>query len=292
MVKSMTGFGRCETTINGRDIIVEIKSVNHRYFEFSCRTTRGYSFLEDKLKTYINQKVARGKVDMFVSVSSGEDTEVQVTVNHSLAAGYVTALRELQTAYNLADDISVSSVARYNDIFTIHKTPEDEDQIWSEVVQAADVALGNFVSMREAEGEQLKNDVMSRCANILSIVEKIEQQAPQTLIDYEARLKERIYEMLAGANYDEQRVLTEVAVFADKVAVAEETVRLRSHFDQFSSIINAQGPIGRKLDFIIQEMNRETNTIGSKVQDAALAHMVVEIKSEIEKIREQIQNIE
>ena len=233
MIRSMTGFGRCETVINGREITVEIKSVNHRYFEFSCRTPRSYGFLDDKLKNYVNSRVSRGKIDMFVSIGASDEEPCDVTVNA-------------------------------------------------------------FVAMRETEGEKMKEDILSRANTILSVVGEIEERSPQTVAEYEQRLMERIKQTLAenDVKVDEQRILTEVAVFADKVAVAEETVRLRSHFDQLSKFLEYDEPVGRKIDFIIQEMNRESNTIGSKVQDAILAHKVVDIKSEIEKIREQVQNIE
>lgn len=292
MVMSMTGFGRCETEINGRQITVEIKSVNHRFFEFSCRATRGYAFIEEKAKSYVNKRVARGKVDMFVSISADNEADSQVLINHSLAAGYIKALHELSETYGIEDDTSVSVLSRYSDIFTVKKAPEDEDKIWEDVSKAVDIALDNFISMRKAEGEKLKLDVLTRANKILSIVNEIEERSPQTVLEYEQRMTERIKEFLDGANFDEQRVLTEVAIFADKVAVAEETVRLRSHFEQLNSFLNSDGAIGRKLDFILQEMNREANTIGSKVQDALLAHKVVDIKAELEKIREQIQNIE
>lgn len=292
MIRSMTGFGRCETVINSREFTVEIKSVNHRYFEFNCRTTRGYNFLEDKLKNYVAQKVSRGKIDMFVSLSAGEDSPAEVTVNHNLAAGYINAMKELGKTYGLSNDITISTIARYPDIFSVHKAAEDEEQVLADVLQAVDIALDSFVSMREAEGEKLKTDILSRAKTIIDTVEKIEERSPETVSAYEKRLKEKIEETLADKDVDEQRVLTEVAVFADKVAVAEETVRLRSHFDQLEKFMNSSEPVGRKIDFIIQEMNREANTIGSKVQDAELAHMVVDIKAEIEKIREQVQNIE
>ena len=269
----MTGFGRHEATVDGRDIVVEIKSVNHRYYEFNCRTTRGYNFLEEKLKSYIKEKVSRGKIDVYVSLSQKEDTESIVKINPSLAQGYINALKKLSTDYGVADDISVSTVAQYNDIFQVHRAPEDEEEVWNAVKEVLDVALDNFIKMREVEGEKMKADIMSRAETILSIVSKIEEKSPERVKDYEARL-------------------TEVAIFADKVAVDEETVRLRSHFDQLKLLMNSDGEIGRKIDFIIQEMNREANTIGSKANDSTLSHMVVDIKAEIEKIREQIQNIE
>lgn len=294
MIKSMTGFGRCETVINGREITVEIRSVNHRYFEFSCRTPRGYGFLDDKLKAYVNSKVSRGKVDVFVSVSASDELPAEVTVNHQLVAGYIKAMQEISETYKIDNDVSVVAISRFSDIYTVHKAAEDEEEIISDVLSAVDIAIESFVKMRETEGERLKADILSRANIILSIVEEIEQRSPQTVKEYEQRLLERIKQTLADndVSVDEQRVLTEVAIFADKVAVAEETVRLRSHFEQLKEFLEYDEPVGRKIDFIIQEMNREANTIGSKVQDAILAHKVVDIKSEIEKIREQVQNIE
>lgn len=292
MIRSMTGFGRGEATVDGRDITVEIKSVNHRYFEFNCRTTRGFGFLEEKLKSYIRERVSRGKIDMFVSLSQKEDTEAIVKINPSLARGYINALKKLSEDYGVKDDISVSTVSSYSDIFQVHKAPEDEEEVWNAVKPVVDTALNNFITMRETEGEKMKADVMSRAKHILSIVDEIESRSPERVKEYEARLKERIEELLGSADYDEQRVITEVAIFADKVAVDEETVRLRSHFDQLKTLMEGDGEVGRKLDFIIQEMNREANTIGSKANDSNLSHMVVDIKAEIEKIREQIQNIE
>lgn len=292
MIRSMTGFGRCEDTIDGRDIIVEIKSVNHRYFEFSSRISRGYGFLDEKLKSYLQNRLSRGKVDVFVSIETLEDTDAQVLVNHSLAAGYVAALRELAQRYQLRDDISVGVVSRYPDIFTVHKAPEDEDVIWQAVQSVADRALVSLIHMREAEGERLKADVLQRTQTILQIVGQIEERSPRTVQEYQQKLRQRLDEMLGDANIDEQRILTEAAVFADKVAVAEETVRLRSHFGQCVKMLDSNEAVGRKLDFIVQEMNREANTIGSKCVDSQIAYMVVDIKAEIEKIREQIQNIE
>lgn len=292
MIRSMTGFGRCEDTIDGRDIIVEIKSVNHRYFEFSSRISRGYGFLDEKLKSYLQSQISRGKIDVYISIETLEDTDAQVLVNHSLASGYVSALRELAERYHLRDDISVSTVSRYTDIFTIHKTPDDEEIIWNSVKKVADRALSALIRMRETEGERLKTDVLQRTDTILRTVGQIEERSPQTVIEYEAKLKQRLAEMLTDTNIDEQRILTEAAIFADKIAVAEETVRLRSHFEQCVKMLNSDEAIGRKLDFIVQEMNREANTIGSKCVDSQIAYMVVDIKAEIEKIREQIQNIE
>lgn len=294
MIKSMTGFGRCESVINGREITVEIKSVNHRYFEFSCRTPRGYGFLDDKLKSYVNSRVSRGKIDMFVTIGASEETPAQVTVNHQLVSGYINAFKEISDTYGIENDVTAVSLSRFPDVFTVHKAPEDEEQITADVLSVAKTALDSFIMMREAEGEKMKADILSRANTILSIVSEIEERSPQTVAEYENRLLDRIRQTLEDyeVEIDEQRVLTEVAVFSDKVAVAEETVRLRSHFDQLEEFLEYSEPVGRKIDFIIQEMNREANTIGSKVQDAVLAHKVVDIKSEIEKIREQVQNIE
>ncbi|MGX8711839.1 MAG: YicC/YloC family endoribonuclease [bacterium] len=292
MIKSMTGFGRYEEVINGRDIIIEIKSVNHRYFEFSSRITRGYGFLDEKLKSYLQSKISRGKIDVYAFIETMEDTDAQVLVNHSLAAGYVNALRELAQRYSLRDDISVGTVSRYSDIFTVHKAPEDEQIIWDSVRQVTDQALAAFLKMREIEGERLKADVLQRAETILQTVGKIEERSPQTVSEYQQKLTQKLTELLSDSNIDEQRILTETAIFADKIAVSEETVRLRSHFEQFSNMLNSNEAIGRKLDFIVQEMNREANTIGSKCIDSQIAYMVVDIKAEIEKIREQIQNIE
>ncbi len=292
MLRSMTGFGRCEDTINGRHVIVEIKSVNHKFFEFSTRITRGFGFLDDKLKTYIQSRVSRGKIDVYVHVENLEDSDVQVLVNHSLASGYINALREIGERYNLDGNVSVNVISGYNDIFSVHKTPDDEEKIWTVVKAVAEKAVDNFIAMRENEGERLYNDIITRAENIISIVNKIEEYSPQTVNEYRKRLENKLREVLEDRNIDEQRVLTEAAIFADKVAVDEETVRLKSHFVQLKGFADSKEPIGRKMDFLVQEMNREANTIGSKACDSKIAYMVVDIKAEIEKIREQVQNIE
>ena len=294
MIKSMTGFGRCRTVLHGREISVEIKSVNHRFFEFSCRTPKGYGFLDDKLKALVNSRVSRAKIDMFVTVGTAEDTPAEVKINHSLVSGYINAMKEISETYGIENDVTVTAISRFPDVYTVSKAQEDEEEITADVLEAANTAIDGFIAMREAEGEKMKADILGRAEVILATVEEIEERSPQTVKEYEERLLDRINKTLLdyNINIDEQRVLTEVAVFADKVAVAEETVRLRSHFAQLSKIMESQTPIGREIDFIIQEMNREANTIGSKVQDAEIAHKVVKIKSEIEKMREQIQNIE
>lgn len=292
MIRSMTGYGRFEGEIDGRKVVFEIKSVNHRFMELQCRTPRGYGFIEETIKTVVNRNVTRGKVDVFVSIEADDKVEAEVSINNSLASGYVKALRELRDRYDLADDISVSAVARYSDIFTVRKPPENEEQLCAVVERAGNEALAQFVAMREREGEKLRDDVLGRCDTIIGIVEQIEERSPAVVEEYRSRLYARLSEVLGDTTIEPQRILTEAAIFADKTAVDEETVRLRSHIDQLRTMLSGSDPVGRKLDFIVQEMNREANTIGSKVSDAQLAHKVVDIKSEIEKIREQIQNIE
>lgn len=294
MIRSMTGYGRAQAVIDTINITVELKSVNHRYFEFSSRVPRNYGFLDEKLKSYIGSRVSRGKVECYVSVENLENNEVEILVNHSLAESYLKALRELAERNELVlrDDLAMSSLARYNDIFTVHKQEADEEKIWNAVKQVASVAVDKFIVMRETEGEKLKNDVLSRADLILSKVAEIEERSPQTVKEYNDKLLSRINEYLSDVQVDEQRLLTECAIFADKVAVAEETVRLRSHIDQLRVFFESNEAVGRKIDFLVQEMNRESNTIGSKAQDVTIARNVIDIKAEIEKIREQIQNIE
>ena len=292
MINSMTGFGRFEGLVNGRNITLEIKSVNHRYLEFSCRLTRGYSFLEEKIKSYISGVISRGKVDMFVSITEPEDTPAEVQINYNLAQGYVNALKELSEKYNVINNVSTVDIGRYPDVLTVNKASEDEDVVWNDVKEALDSALKDFTSMRKDEGKRLKADILGRAKTIIKIVSEIEKRSPETVKEYQSRIKEKIEELLNSKEYDEQRVITEVAIFADKIAVDEETVRLRSHFEQLKTYLNDDKPVGRSIDFLIQEMNREANTIGSKVRDAELAQKVVRIKNEIEKIREQVQNIE
>ncbi len=292
MIRSMTGYGRAEVLVNGRNILVEIRSVNHRYFEFSCRSPRAYGFLESRLKTYLQGKLSRGKVDVNVSIQTVEGSSASVQVNRELAASYVQALRALEEPLGLRDDLSLSAISRFSDIFTVNKETEDEDAVWADVLQVADEATGRFVQMRETEGAKMKEDVESRLDFILQAVEQVEARSPKTVEEYRARLYNKMSEVLGNTQIDEQRILTEAALYAEKIAVSEETVRLRSHVGQFRAILAQGGPVGRKLDFLIQECNRETNTIGSKAQDIEIARIVVDIKSEIEKIREQIQNIE
>lgn len=292
MIKSMTGYGRSQAINGGLDISFEIKSVNHRYFEFSSRTPRSYSFLDEKIKSYVKSRVARGKIECYVYINEIEAEAADVAVNKPLAEGYIKALNSLEEDFGLRNDMSVMQVARLPEVLSVKKAEADEDAVWAAVLPVAAEAVDNFISMRTTEGEKLREDVLSRAAVILENVEFIEKRSPQTVKEYTQRLTDRIKEVLEDKTIDESRILTEAAIFADKVAVAEETVRLRSHISQLEELLNSSEAVGRKLDFLVQEMNREANTIGSKCQDVNVTKKVLDIKSEIEKIREQIQNIE
>ncbi len=292
MIKSMTGYGQARRIIDGMNIAVEIKSVNHRYFEFSSRTPRAYGFLEEKLKSYLQGMISRGKVDCGVSIETLEETDVVISLNASVAQGYLNAFGELSERFGLQNDITVSSMARFADIFAIHREQTDEEKIWNAVKTVAEEAIGRFIAMREAEGERLRDDILSRADGILEKVSFIEERSPQTVKEYNEKLLTRMRQVLEDTHVDEQRLLTEAAIFADKVAVAEETVRLRSHIGQLHTLFGSDEAIGRKLDFLVQEINREANTIGSKAQDVEIGRRVIDIKAEVEKIREQIQNIE
>jgi uncharacterized protein (TIGR00255 family) len=292
MIKSMTGYGKSEQTIDSLNVTVEIKSVNHRYFEFSARVPREYGFLEEKLKKYCNSLITRGKVECYVSVEDLEEREMEVNVNETLAAGYVKALKELSERFGLKDDISAVTLSRYPDVITLHKASEDEERIWNAVKTVAETAVSKFIEMRETEGGKLRGDILSRADYIIECVEFIEGRSPETVREYNEKLKQRMKELLGDAAVDEQRLLNEAAIYADKIAVDEETVRLRSHISQLREFMNSSEAIGRKLDFLVQEINREANTIGSKAQDVDIAKKVIAIKAEVEKIREQVQNIE
>ena len=292
MIRIMTGYGRYQDTVDGMDITVEIKAVNHRYYEYSSRLPRAYGFLDDKLKAYLQGSISRGKVDVYVFIDTADAPGSRVTVNHSLVQGYLKALGEIAETYGLRNDVSVMSLARYPDLLTVHREAEDEEAVWAAVRTVADVALNRFLQMREKEGEKLQEDILSRTAAILEAVGQVEERSPQTVREHMDKVQARMRELLGTATVDEQRLLTEAALFADKIAVAEETVRLRSHISQLEHMLAGNEAVGRKLDFLVQEINREANTIGSKAQDVQLARVVVDIKAEIEKIREQIQNIE
>ncbi|MDY5947860.1 MAG: YicC/YloC family endoribonuclease [Oscillospiraceae bacterium] len=292
MIKSMTGYGRAQKLVDGMDITVEIKSVNHRYFEFSSRLPRNYGFLDEKLKSFFNSALARGKMECYVQIEAVEEPDTLISLNHSLVKGYLDAYKELADTYGIENDIKVSNISRVSDIFMVRKQAADEDRIWAAVSEVAKAALDGFVAMREREGARLRDDVLSRLDEIISNVEFIEKRSPETVAEYNEKLLGRLREMLGDAHIDEQRILTEAAIFADKIAVAEETVRLRSHISQLRSFLDSSEAIGKKMDFLVQELNREANTIGSKAQDVEIARRVVAVKAEIEKIREQIQNIE
>ena len=292
MIKSMTGYGRAVETVNGREFTVELRSVNNRYLDCSVRLPRLLSFAEDAVKQAVKASVSRGKVDVFISLRSEAEDDVQVNLNRGVLEGYLAAMRQMVTEFGVQDDISVSTVSRLPDVFTVEKKEVDEDQLLSDLLQAVSKALEGYDAMRTREGAALDADLRSRGETILSLVSQVEQGNGQTVADYRARLENKLREVLENTNIDESRILTEAAIFADKVAVDEETVRLRSHLQQMNSMLDGGGAIGRKLDFLLQEMNREANTIGSKCTDVKLARIVVDIKAELEKIREQTQNIE
>ena len=292
MIRSMTGFGRAFAETDGYVITVEIKSVNHRYFEFSCRLPRQYGFLEEKLKSHINFKVSRGKVDCYVTIEALNTDNAQVVINHTLASAYVKALKELSAEYGLREDFGAVSLSHYPEVLIPKKAEEDEEKLWCLTKAVANEAIEKFIAMRETEGGKMKADIHSRGQNILENVSFIEERSPETVRLYNQKLVERVHELIGDVSLDEGRILQEVAVFADKVAVAEETVRLRSHIEQLNNFLESNEPVGRKMDFLVQEINREANTIGSKANDVEIARKIVDIKAEIEKIREQIQNVE
>ena len=292
MVRSMTGFGRAEQDFDGLNVTVEIKSVNHRYFEFSSRLPRSYQYLEEKLKNFCQGRIARGKVEVSVLIDDTRPGGTKVEINGEYCDSYLNALKTLKTCYDLKDDISVMTVARNPEVFKITKSDLDADLLTESVLSVASAAADAFVAMRETEGRRLKADVENRVGIILNRVELIEKRSPETVKIYREKIEQKMLELLGNVQVDEQRLLTETAIFADKVAVAEETVRLRSHMQQLCALMEDNEAIGRKLDFVVQEMNREANTIGSKAQDIEIARAVIDIKAEIEKIREQIQNIE
>lgn len=292
MVCSMTGFGRAKETVSGLDITVEIKSVNHRFFEFSSRVPRAYQFLDEKLKTFCGKSIVRGKAEVSVTVADNTQSGTVVEIDRGLADAYIKALGRLAREYRIKNDIKVSSLMSVPGIFKVTQNTADDYTVTAAVLQVAQSALDSFIKMRTVEGERLADDVKKRTDLILQKVAFIEARSPKTVKEYRERIEQKIRELIGDTAVDEQRLITETAVFADKVAVDEETVRLRSHISQLCALLDNGGAVGRKLDFIVQEMNREANTIGSKAQDIEIAHTVVDIKAEIEKIREQIQNIE
>ncbi len=292
MIKSMTGYGSAKGAVEGLQITVELKSVNNRYLDASVRMPRSFLFAEDAVKSAVQRHISRGKVDVFVSVDSTDAGDMSVKVNEALLRGYLEALRHIAEEYSLPNDATALSVSRFPDVLCVEKKDLDAEAITAGILAVAEQALLDFDAMREREGAKLRDDVLARLQTIEALVSEVERESPKTTADYRARLEARMAEILGTAGIDENRILAEAAIFADHIAVDEETVRLRSHISQLKTMINGSSPTGRKIDFLIQEFNREANTIGSKCQNSEIAHTVVDLKSEIEKIREQIQNIE
>lgn len=292
MIRSMTGYGRARETINNRDITVELRSVNNRFLDCTVKIPRIYTCCEDAIKARVQKAITRGKVDVFVTIISVGAEATAVTVNRDLAAGYVKALRSMAEDYALRDDISVMNVARFPDVLTVTKADEDMESLSADICSVLDQALAGYTSMRETEGQKLREDIDGRLNTIEELTKKIELRSPKTVAEYRERLTAKMKEVLQSTTIEESRILMEAAVYADKVAVDEETVRLHSHVAQLRAMLENGGVIGRKADFLIQELNRESNTIGSKCCDLEITEDVVSLKAEIEKIREQIQNIE
>ena len=292
LIKSMTGYGRSVETRNGREFTVEVRSVNNRYLDCAVRLPRLVAFGEDAVKQAVKNTISRGKVDVYVSVRSEGGEQGTVTLNTALAEGYLAAMRQMAETFGLENDVKVSDLSRLPEVFTVDKPEVDEEALLADLMAVANEALAGYDAMRTTEGAALDHDLRSRGARILELVGQVEKQSPKTVSDYRARLEAKLREGLANTAIDESRILTEAAIFADKVAVDEETVRLRSHLNQMNAMLDAGGAVGRKLDFLLQEMNREANTIGSKCTDVAVARIVVDIKAELEKIREQVQNVE
>jgi uncharacterized protein (TIGR00255 family) len=288
----MTGYGRAVETVNGREFTVEVRSVNNRYLDCNVKLPRSLSFGEEAVKQAIKGTISRGKVDMYISMTAETADQVKISLNSGVLEGYLSAMRQMVDGYGVKDDISVSTVSRLPDVFTVERAEVDEEQLLADLLLVVQKALDGYNAMRQTEGVNLEKDLRSRGQTILELVAQVEQGSAQTVQDYRDRLEAKLQEVLANTSIDESRILTEAAIFADKVAVDEETVRLRSHLEQMNAMLTDGGAMGRKLDFLLQEMNRETNTIGSKCSDVRLARIVVDIKAELEKIREQTQNIE
>lgn len=292
MIKSMTGYGRAQEIIGGMDILVELRSVNHRYYEFSSRLPRMCGFLDEKLKSMLQGSISRGKVEANVSINYSEGKEAVIAVNKSIAKGYIEALNEANNELGLHNDLSLSQLLKLPDVFNVQKSVQDGDEIWEAVQSVAKLALESFMLMREAEGGKMFEDISKKLDAVEDMLRYIEKKAPLISESYRNRLYSKLCDVLEDKGIDEQRIITEAAIFSERVAVDEETVRLGSHIDQFRDLLSQNVPVGRKLDFLIQEMNREVNTIGSKSQDIEITRVVVDLKSEIEKIREQVQNVE
>ena len=299
-MKSMTGYGRAKQELHGRTITAELRAVNHRYLDCTVKAPRQYGFLDDAVKKAAAARIARGKVEVYIGVETQEGGDIAVTVNHAVAEHYLAALHELADKYGLRDDVSVMSLAKLPDVLGSERIEQDADEMTRDVLSVFDEACDNFDEMRTREGAKLAEDVRNRASEIERMVGEVEVRSPERVREYREKLLDAVSmfddeimkEVLADTSIDETRIVTEAAIYADKTAVDEETVRLRSHLQQLDGMLNEVKPVGRKLDFLVQEMNRETNTIGSKANDVSMAQIVVNIKSEIEKIREQIQNIE
>ena len=292
LIKSMTGYGRACRSFENREITVEIRSVNNRYLDCTVKLPRIYGFAEDRIKQLVKEHVTRGKVDVFITVVNTAGDAVQISLNRPVLEGYLSAMEAMAADYPVKNDISVTALSRLPDVFLVEKADIDEEAQARDLLTVTEEALRQYDAMRAAEGSAMEQDLTNRKAAILDLVAKVEARSPVTVAEYRARLQAKMQEVLASTSIDESRILTEAAVFADKIAVDEETVRLRSHLNQLGNMLSTGGPIGRKLDFLLQEMNREANTIGSKGNDLEQARVVVEIKAELEKIREQTQNIE
>ena len=292
MVKSMTGYGRAVETVNGREFTVELRSVNNRYLDCTVKLPRSLSFAEEAVKQAVKNTISRGKVDVYISVHSETAADVQVTLNAAMVEGYLAAMKQMVDTYGVRDDISVSRLSRMNEVFTVEKPQVDEEQLLADLMSVVDKALKSYDAMRAVEGKALENDLRNRGNTFLELVAQVEAGNRQTVIDYRTRLYNKLKEVLATTAIDASRLLTEAAIFADTVCVDEETARLRSHLEQMNAMLTAGGALGRKLDFLRQEMIRESNTIVSKCTDVKLARIVADIKAELEKIREQTQNIE
>ena len=288
----MTGYGSAKGSVEGQVITVELKSVNNRYLDCSVRLPRNFLFAEDVVKQAVSAGVSRGKVDVFVSAQASQDSGTVVSVNEDLARGYRDAVAHIAETLGLESGLNAFSIARFPDVLTIERRELDRDKAAAALSEITAKAVEEFNAMREREGDRLRRDMLGKIETIEGLVSVVEERSPQTVKEYRERLEARLHDILADRSLDEQRVITEAAIFADRTAVDEETVRLRSHISQFRAMLEEGSPIGRKMDFLVQEFNRESNTIGSKCSDASLAKVVVELKSEIEKIREQLQNVE
>lgn len=292
MIKSMTGFGSAKGLVEGIEITVELKSVNNRYLDTSVRLPRNFLFAEEAVKSAVQSHISRGKVDVFVSVTATDTDDVIVRVNEPLLKGYYDALTYISEEFPVSNDIGAVTLARFPDVLTVEKKELDAEKMCEGIKAITENALADFDIMRCREGEKLRLDVLEKLDTIAELVSGVEEKSPRTVAEYRTKLTQKLREILGSSGIDENRILTEAAIYADKVAVDEETVRLRSHMAQLAAMANGDSPIGRKMDFLVQEFNREANTIGSKCQNSEIAYLVVDIKSEIEKIREQIQNIE